>query len=156
MADRGSAVLWWSLPRIVMNPPLVDTRPPHWTPLPSPSPAHPSRLSQNRVELPVTSLFMADSGPIHVSINDPISILKTLCQYIGLRVPFCICNILLIASEAECFSYVYSSFLSFLWVSVYRCSFSHNVFWLHFCWKRSLVKRWALCLSHTYIVYLSI
>ena len=156
MADSGSAVLWWSLPRIIMNPPLVDTRPPHWTPLPSPSPAHPSRLSQNRVELPVTSLFMADSGPIHVSINDPISILKTLCQYIGWECHFVFVTFCWLLVRLSAFLTCIHHFCSFLWVSVYRCSFSHNVFWLHFCWKRSLVKRWALCLSHTYIVYLSI
>ena len=39
-------ILWWFLPYIDMNPPWVYTCSPSWTPLPSPSPSHPSGSSQ--------------------------------------------------------------------------------------------------------------
>ena len=38
-------ILWWFLPCIDMNQPWVYICPPSWTPLPYPSPSHPSALT---------------------------------------------------------------------------------------------------------------
>ena len=41
-------ILWWPLPYINMNQPTdIHLSPPSWTPLPRPSPPHPSRLLQS-------------------------------------------------------------------------------------------------------------
>ena len=43
---RLITILWWFLPYIDMNQPWVDMCSPSWTPLPPPSPSHPSGSSQ--------------------------------------------------------------------------------------------------------------
>ena len=45
MKDNYFTILWWFLPYINMNQPLVFMWLPSWTSLPPPSPSHPSGLS---------------------------------------------------------------------------------------------------------------
>ena len=66
-------ILWWVLPYIDMNQPQVCMCPPSQTPLPPPSPSHPSGLSQcPGFECPVSCIELGlviyfTHGDIHVS-----------------------------------------------------------------------------------------
>ena len=51
------SILWWFLPYIDMNQPWVYMSPPSWTPVPPPSPFHPSGSSQcTSPECPVSCI----------------------------------------------------------------------------------------------------
>ena len=71
---RLITILWWVLPYIDMNQPQVYKCPPSWTPLPSPSPLHPSGSSQcTGFECPVSCIELGlvicfTYGNIHVSM----------------------------------------------------------------------------------------
>ena len=71
---RLITILWWLLPCIDMNQPQVYMCPPSWTPLPLPSPLHPSGLSQcTSFQCPVSSIEFGlviyfIYGNIHVSM----------------------------------------------------------------------------------------
>ena len=67
-------ILWWVLPYIDMNQPQVYLCPPSRTPLPPPSPSHPSGLSQRTgFECPVSCIKLGlvidvKYGSMHVSM----------------------------------------------------------------------------------------
>ena len=66
--------LWWFLPYTDMNQPWVYMCPPSWTPLPPPSPSHPSGLSQSTgFECLISSIKLGQVtyftyGNIHVPV----------------------------------------------------------------------------------------
>ena len=67
-------ILTWFLPHIDMSQPWVYMCPPSWSPLPPPSPSHPSGLSQcTGFECPVSCIELGlviyfTYGNIHVSV----------------------------------------------------------------------------------------
>ena len=74
MEGNYSTILWWFFPYIHMNQPWVHMCPPSWTPLPPPSPSHPSGSSQcSGPEHPVSCIepglaIYFTYGNIHVSV----------------------------------------------------------------------------------------
>ena len=73
------------LPYINMHPPRVYTCSPSWTPLPPPSPYHPSGSSQcTRPKLPVSCI---KSGLAIRFLHDIIDVLMPFCQIIPHTLP---------------------------------------------------------------------